>query len=164
MLLCLEESGRRLWVSRRPSGKNIRHGRFRCSSIQDDPCPYFPSNSGDAAQTRIEAGGDTARNVAESIRYCYFQLPRKVGPGRNKIVLHEGTHVVTFDVFVPRLDLMQVLEDEGATAAEASPPAAAAKSDRPSSPFPFGLGFGIGGGGDNGGEEPWIGLEHRSLH
>jgi hypothetical protein len=121
--------------------------------------------SGDAAQTRIEAGGDTARNVAESLRYCYFLLPRKVDPGRNKIVLHEGTHVVTFDVFVPRLDLLQVLEDEGATAAEASPPAAAAKSDRPSSPFPFGLGFGIGGGGDNGGnQEPGIGWEHRPLH
>ena len=121
--------------------------------------------SGDAAQTRIEAGGETARNVAESLRYCYFLLPRKVGPGRNKIVLHEGTHVVTFDVFVPRLDLLQVLEDEGATAAEASPPASAANSDRPSSPFPFGLGFGIGGGDNGGGnEEPGIGWEHRSLH
>ncbi len=121
--------------------------------------------SGDAAQTRIEAGGDTARNVAESLRYCYFLLPRKVGPGRNKIVLHEGTHVVAFDVFVPRLDLLQVLEDEGATAAEASPPASATNSDRPSSPFPFGLGFGIGGGGDNGGnQEPGIGWEHRPLH
>jgi hypothetical protein len=119
--------------------------------------------SGDAAQTRIEAGGDTARNIAESLRYCYFLLPRKVGPGRNKIVLHEGTHVVTFDVFVPRLDLMQVLEDEGTAAAEASP-SSAANSDRPSSPFPFGLGFGIGGGGGDNGQEPGIGLERRSLH
>jgi hypothetical protein len=120
--------------------------------------------SGDAAQTRIEAGGDTARNVAESLRYCYFLLPWKVSPGRNKIVLHEGTHVVTFDVFVPRLDLMQVLEDEGTAAAEASSPTSAAKSDRPSSPFPFGLGFGIGGGGGDNGEEPGVGWEHRPLH
>ena len=106
--------------------------------------------SGDAAQTQIEAGGETARNVAESVRYCYFLLPRKVSPGRNKIVLHEGSHVVAFDVFVPRLDLLQVLEDEGATAAEAPAPTSAASSDHPRSLFPFGIGIGIGGGGGNG--------------
>jgi len=35
------------------------------------------------------------------------------GPGINEVTLHEGTHVVKFKVHIPRLDLLQVLEDQG---------------------------------------------------
>ena len=76
----------------------------------------------------IEAGGETGRIVAESPRYCYWLLPTSVGPGRNQFTLHEGSHVVQFSVIVLRMDLMQVLEDEGATAAT-GPPSSASSAE-----------------------------------
>jgi len=110
--------------------------------------------NGDAQQTTVEVGGESARIVAESLRYCYWMLPGAAVPGRNEVTLHEGTHVVKFNVNVPRLDLLQTLEDEGTTAAESTTPSPsdAEASDNPSTP-PIGIGiggFGIGGGGDEG--------------
>jgi len=116
--------------------------------------------NGDAQQTRVEIGGTDARIVAESPRYCYWLIPRSAGPGREKVTLHEGSHVVTFNVVVPRLDLMQVLEDQGASVATAPQPArnAGAASDNPSPALPFGLGIGVGGIGV-GGEHEGGGVE-----
>jgi len=36
--------------------------------------------NGDAEQTNVEVGCEQARIVAESIRYCYWMLPRTTGP------------------------------------------------------------------------------------
>jgi hypothetical protein len=114
--------------------------------------------SGDAQLTRVEVAGQNARIVAESRRYCYFLVPRATGPGRKNVKLHEGSHQVTFHETIPRLDLLQALEDEGSSVAEAAPQpsgAAAAGSDSASPALPLGLGFGAGsvgfGAGDSGG-------------
>ncbi len=107
--------------------------------------------NGDAQQTKIEVGGGPARIVAESMRYSYWMLPRTTGPGINEVTLREGTHVVKFMVTIPRLDLLQVLEDQGSTVAEAPPPSEAEASDNPAPSIPLGVGsggFGIGGGDD----------------
>jgi hypothetical protein len=109
--------------------------------------------NGDAQQTKIEVGGETAKIVAESVRYCYWMLPRTAGPGANEVTLHEGTHVVKFRVTVPRLDLLQVLEDEGSTVAETPPNSDAAASDNPNPAPAIPLGIGIGGFGIGGGDE-----------
>ena len=122
------------------------------------------SFNGDSEQTRIDVGGKTARIVGESVRSCYFLLPAGIMPGRNKVSLREGSHVVSFDVMVPRLDLMQVLEESGASAAEAPPTAGAQSSDNPVSPLPLGLGIGVGSMGIGGGgndQGPSIGVERR---
>ena len=109
--------------------------------------------NGDAGQTKVEVGGESARIVAESIRYCYWMLPRTTGPGINEVTLHEGTHVVKFKVRIPRLDLLQVLEDQGPTVTENAPSSEAAASDNPSPSIPLGIGigggFGVGGGDDD---------------
>jgi len=109
--------------------------------------------NGDAGQTKVEVGGESARIVAESIRYCYWMLPRTTGPGINEVTLHEGTHVVKFKVRIPRLDLLQVLEDQGPTVTENAPSSDAAASDNPSPSIPLGIGigggFGVGGGDDD---------------
>jgi hypothetical protein len=107
--------------------------------------------NGDAEQTKVEVGGEQARIVAESIRYCYWMLPRTTGPGINEITLHEGTHIVSFKVHIPRLDLLQVLEDQGPTVAESPPSSDAAATDNPSPSIP--LGIGIGGGFGSGDDE-----------
>ena len=107
--------------------------------------------NGDAEQTKVEVGGEQARIVAESIRYCYWMLPRTTGPGINEVTLHEGTHMVKFKVHIPRLDLLQVLEDQGPTVAENPPSSDAAASDNPSPSIP--LGIGIGGGFGSGDDE-----------
>jgi len=120
--------------------------------------------NGDAQQTRIEVAGTAARIVAESQRYCYWLLPRAADPGSNRVTLHEGSHTVTFTVNVPRLDLLQLLEDQGASAAEVSPPQAnAAASDKPHSSFPLGLGIGVGGFGIGGGDDSSGGDLERSV-
>jgi hypothetical protein len=109
--------------------------------------------NGDAWQTKVEVGGAKARIVAESVRYCYWMLPSTVGPGINEVTLHEGTHVVKFRVHIPRLDLLQTLEDEGSTAAEGAsiPPSNAAASDNSSPPIGIGIvPFGFGDGDDSG--------------
>ena len=111
--------------------------------------------NGDAEQTKVEVGGESARIVAESIRYCYWMLPRTTGPGINEVTLHEGTHVVKFKVHIPRLDLLQVLEDQGPTVTENLPSSDAAASDNPSPSIP--LGVGIGGGFGVGGDDEEIG-------
>lgn len=121
---------------------------------------------GDAQQTKILMGGNEARIVAESPRYCYFLTPRNASPGRNKVTVTEGVHVVSFDVAVPRMDLMQMLEDQGAAAAEAPPSTSDAESsDTPSSALPLGLGIGAGsvgiGGGDDSGGVDWGGGRRR---
>ena len=122
--------------------------------------------NGDAGQTKIEVGGESAKIVAESVRYCYWMLPRAAGPGANEVTLHEGTHVVKWRVIVPRLDLLQVLEEEGSTVAEAPPASDAAASDNPNPApaIPLGIGvggFGIGGGDEEGPGESWGGRERR---
>jgi len=108
--------------------------------------------NGDAEQTKVEVGGEQARIVAESVRYCYWMLPRTTGPGINEVTLHEGTHVVKFKVRIPRLDLLQVLEEQGPTVTENPPSSDAAASDNPSPSVPLGIGigggFGVGGGDD----------------
>jgi len=108
--------------------------------------------NGDAEQTKVEVGGEQARIVAESIRYCYWMLPRTTGPGINEVTLHEGTHVVKFKVRIPRLDLLQVLEEQGPAVTENAPSSDAAASDNPSPSVPLGIGigggFGVGGGDD----------------
>jgi hypothetical protein len=122
---------------------------------------------GDAMQTKVLIGASQARIVAESPRYCYFMTPRNAKPGRNSVTVSEGAHVVSFSVSVPRLDLMQMLEDQGAAVAEAPPaPSNAESSDSASPAVPLGLGIGVGsvgiGGDDNGGGVD-IG-RHRGLH
>jgi len=108
--------------------------------------------NGDSEQTKVEVGGEQARIVAESVRYCYWMLPRTTGPGINEVTLHEGTHVVKFKVRIPRLDLLQVLEEQGPTVTENPPSSDAAASDNPSPSIPLGIGigggFGVGGGDD----------------
>jgi hypothetical protein len=111
--------------------------------------------NGDAEQTKVEVGGEQARIVAESIRYCYWMLPRTTGPGINEVTLHEGTHVVKFKVRIPRLDLLQVLEEQGPTVTENAPSSDAAASDNPSPSIP--LGVGIGGGFGVGGDDEEVG-------
>ena len=60
-----------------------------------------------------------------------------------------------FSVIVPRMDLMQVLEDEGATAATGPPSSASsAESDSPNPSIPLGIGIGVGGFGTGGEDEP----------
>ena len=120
--------------------------------------------NGDAEQTKVEVGGEQARIVAESIRYCYWMLPRTTGPGINEVTLHEGTHMVKFKVHIPRLDLLQVLEDQGPTVAENPPPSSdAAASDNPSPSIPLGIGIGGGfGSGDD--EEIGGGWGHERHH
>jgi hypothetical protein len=106
------------------------------------------SFSGDAQQTRIEDNGQAARIVAESQRYCYWLLPRTASPGLNKITLYEGPHTVTFNVTIPRLDLLQVLEAGVPSMAQAAPATGSAASESPaSSLLPLGLGIGVGAGG-----------------
>jgi hypothetical protein len=114
--------------------------------------------NGDAQQSKVEMGGESARIVAESVRYCYWMLPRSAGPGANEVTLHEGTHVVKFRVTVPRLDLLQVLEEEGSTAAEAPPSSDAAASDNPNPAPAIPLGIGVGGFGIGGGDEEETGV------
>lgn len=120
---------------------------------------------GDAQQTKVFIGGNQARIVAESPRYCYFMAPRNASPGRNTVTVSEGAHMVSFNVSVPRLDLMQMLEDQGAAVAEAPPPSNNAESsDRASPAIPLGLGVGVGiGGGDNNGGGVEFG-GRRGLH
>jgi len=119
--------------------------------------------NGDAEQTKVEVGGEQARIVAESIRYCYWMLPRTTGPGINEVTLHEGTHMVKFKVHIPRLDLLQVLEDQGPTVAENPPSSDAAASDNPSPSIPLGIGIGgeFGSGDD---EEIGGGWGHGRHH
>jgi hypothetical protein len=125
--------------------------------------------NGDGEQSEVDVGDRKARIVAESRRYCYWLLPRDAAPGNNEIVLHEGSHVVKFKVVIPRLDLLQTLEDEGSSVAEAPEPSAgeAAASDNPAPNIPIGIGiggggFGIGGGGN---DEPGVIEERRQrLH
>ncbi len=106
--------------------------------------------SGDAQSTRIEFGPDVARILGESRRFCYFLIPRTAGPGKRDVRLLEGSHQVTFHEVIPRLDLVQQLEEEGSDVASAPPPSGdAAGSDAPRPTLPFGLGVGIGG--DSGG-------------
>jgi hypothetical protein len=120
--------------------------------------------NGDAWQTKIEVGGATARIVAESVRYCYWMLPATAGPGINEVTLHEGPHLVKFKVVIPRLDLLQTLEDEGSSVAQA-PSSSAAASENPAPQIPLGIGIGgfvIGGGGEN--DEPaasWVHSKHE---
>ena len=85
--------------------------------------------NGDAQQTKVEVGGSAARIVAESVRYCYWMLPTTVAPGINEVTLHEGSHVVKFKVVIPRLDLLQALEDQGSGVADAPSTSDAEASD-----------------------------------
>jgi len=57
---------------------------------------------------------------------------------------------VKFKVRIPRLDLLQVLEEQGPTVTENAPSSDAAASDNPSVPLGIGIGggFGVGGGDD----------------
>jgi len=116
--------------------------------------------NGDAWQTKIEVGGATARIVAESVRYCYWMLPSTVGLGSNEVTLHEGSHVVKFKVVIPRLDLLQTLEDEGSTVADVqtTTPSDAEGSDNPSSSP---IGIGVGGFGIGGGDDEEFDVSHR---
>jgi hypothetical protein len=118
--------------------------------------------NGDAWQTKIEVGGAKARIVAESVRYCYWMLPQAAAPGINQVTLYEGPHVVTFKVRVPRLDLLQTLEDEGSRAAQGLPsPSDAAASDNPPPSPPIGIGIGGFGFGDDEGEDVEVGRGHE---
>ena len=58
-----------------------------------------------------------------------------------------------FKVRIPRLDLLQVLEEQGPTVTENPPSSDAAASDNPSPSVPLGIGigggFGVGGGDDD---------------
>lgn len=115
---------------------------------------------GDAQQTKVFVGGTEARIVAESPRYCYFLVPRNALPGRNKVTVTEGSHVLSFLVTVPRLDLMQMLEDQGTAVAEAPPATGNAQSsDVPSSALPLGLGIGMGSVGVGSGDDQGSGVE-----
>jgi hypothetical protein len=109
---------------------------------------------GDAALTRVEVGGEHARIIAESRRYCYFLVPRDIAPGPSQVSLHEGSHSVSFREMIPRLDLLQALEDNGSGVAE-SPPSDTGASDAGAASLPFGIGVGgvdIGGGGGDEGD------------
>ena len=109
--------------------------------------------NGDGEQTEVDTGGGTrARVIGESVRYCYFLLPSTIMPGPNKITLHEGTHVVTFEVAVPRMDLMQVLEEGGGSVAEA-PRRSRNEGNPDAAAIPLGIGIGVGSSMIGGGEE-----------
>lgn len=72
--------------------------------------------NGDARSTQVWFGSDTARNLAESQRFCYFLVPSTAPAGKTDIRLVEGTHQVTFHEAIPRMDLVQQLEDQGSIA------------------------------------------------
>jgi hypothetical protein len=110
---------------------------------------------GDSQLTSVEVGSDKARIIAESRRYCYFLVPQDARPGLVRVTLHEGSHTVSFGPRIPRLDLLQTLEDSGSGIAAA--PSASNNSDASDLGAAAGaVGFGLGavgiGGGDRRGD------------
>lgn len=108
--------------------------------------------SGDAESTQVMFGSEAARILAESRRFCYFLVPSAAAAGKTDVHLVEGAHKVTFHEVIPRMDLVQQLEDGSI----GSPPPSsgdAASSDQPNSPLPFSLGVGVGGVDTGGGSD-----------
>jgi hypothetical protein len=105
--------------------------------------------SGDAQSTQVVFGTEAARILAESRRFCYFLVPATAPAGKTDVRLVEGTHQVTFHEVIPRMDLVQQLED-GAIGTPSASSSDAESSDESSSP-PFSLGIGVGGIDSGGG-------------
>jgi hypothetical protein len=100
--------------------------------------------SGDAQSTQVVFGTEAARILAESRRFCYFLVPATAPAGKTDVRLVEGTHQVTFHEVIPRMDLVQQLED-GAIGTPSVSSSDAESSDESSSPLPFSVGVGVGG-------------------
>jgi hypothetical protein len=116
--------------------------------------------SGDTRLTRIDIGGLPAHLLAETPREVYWVLPPHLRPGPNQVTLHEGNSEIVFRVRVPRLDIVERVEDSDQEIDVSAP--ATGQSGQSSSaegsgllgiPIDIGIGVGFGGGGGGGRRE-----------
>jgi hypothetical protein len=119
--------------------------------------------SGDGRATQVMFGTDAARILGESRRFCYFLVPSSAPAGKTDVHLYEGVHQVTFHESIPRMDLVQQLED-GSIGSAPPPSGDAENSDDSGLALPLGVGIGVGAGAiGGGGGDSDFGVEHGHI-
>ncbi|MGH9592314.1 MAG: hypothetical protein ACRD5L_04430, partial [Bryobacteraceae bacterium] len=60
---------------------------------------------GNSATTEVHVDGTPAHVLAETPRACYYKLPPGLSPGAHKVTLKKGSHSVSFNIYVIRLEM-----------------------------------------------------------